>query len=110
LLLNAVPAYGIAKLGWSAPTVLVLYWLENLAVALLTTLRIVLHRHWTRKRGHWREQTDIKFGSNDAGNFRRLALTVAMTAPASSAFKSGQRSFPLQSTLSSDSAPFCPEP
>ncbi|HMB42788.1 MAG TPA: DUF6498-containing protein [Luteimonas sp.] len=61
LLINAVPAYGIARLGWSVPTVLVLYWLENLSVALLTILRIVMHRRWTRKRGHWRGQADIKF-------------------------------------------------
>jgi hypothetical protein len=65
LLINAVPAYGISRLGWSVPTVLVLYWLENLSVALLTMLRIALHRHWTRKRGHWRAQTNTKFQSGD---------------------------------------------
>lgn len=64
LLINAVPAYGIARLGWSVPTVLVLYWLENLAVTLMTTLRILLHRGWTRKRGHWRGESDITFEVN----------------------------------------------
>jgi hypothetical protein len=64
LLLNAVPAYGIAVRGWSVPTVLVLYWLENLMMALLTTLRILMHRLWTRKRGHWRVQSDINFKVN----------------------------------------------
>src|SRR4051812_37473517 len=54
LLVNAVPLYGIKYLGWSIGTVLLLYWLENLLVALFTCTRIVLHRALTRKSGHWR--------------------------------------------------------
>ena len=41
-------------LGWSATTVLVLYWFENLLTAIFTCIRIAVHRQLTRKRGHWR--------------------------------------------------------
>jgi len=54
LLVNAVPLYGIKYLGWSIGTVLMLYWVENLLVALFTCGRIALHRALTRKSGHWR--------------------------------------------------------
>ena len=54
LLVNAVPLYGIKYLAWSVGTVLMLYWVENLLVALFTCSRIALHRALTRKSGHWR--------------------------------------------------------
>ena len=54
LLVNAVPLYGVKQLGWSASTVVVLYWFENLMIAFFTCARIALHRKLTRKRGHWR--------------------------------------------------------
>jgi hypothetical protein len=54
LLVNAVPLYGVKYLGWSVGTVLILYWLENLLIAVFTCARIWLHRTLTRKRGHWR--------------------------------------------------------
>jgi hypothetical protein len=54
LLVNAVPLYGIRVLGWSIGTVLLLYWVENLLVAVFTCARIALHRALTRKAGHWR--------------------------------------------------------
>jgi len=54
LLVNAVPLYGVKVLGWSIGTVLILYWLENLLVALFTCARIALHRALTRKAGHFR--------------------------------------------------------
>jgi len=54
LLVNAVPLYGVKYLDWSVGTVLMLYWLENLLIAVFTCARIVLHRALTRKRGHWR--------------------------------------------------------
>jgi hypothetical protein len=53
LLVNAVPVYGVYALGWSAATVLVLFWLENLLGGLVMMVRIALHRRLTRKRGHW---------------------------------------------------------
>lgn len=54
LLVNAVPLYGVKVLGWSIGVVLLLYWIENLLVAVFTCARIVLHRALTRKAGHWR--------------------------------------------------------
>lgn len=54
LLANAVPLVGIQRFGWSATTVLVLYWFENLLIAGFTCVRIAAHRAITRKRGHWR--------------------------------------------------------
>jgi hypothetical protein len=53
LLVNAVPMYGVLIEGWSAATILVLYWVENLLTAVATCLRIAVHRSWTRKRGHY---------------------------------------------------------
>jgi len=57
LLVNAIPLYGVRYLGWSASTVVVLYWFENLLIAVFTCARIALHRRLTRKRGHWRGGT-----------------------------------------------------
>ena len=57
LLVNAVPLYGVKFLGWSVGTVLILYWLENLLIAVFTCARIWLHRRLTRKRGHYRTGT-----------------------------------------------------
>jgi hypothetical protein len=54
LLINAVPIVGVRYYGWSATNVLVLYWFENLMIAIATSIRIVAHRILTRKRGHWR--------------------------------------------------------
>jgi len=54
LAVNAVPLNGVRELGWSASTVVVLYWFENLLIAVFTCARIALHRKLTRKRGHWR--------------------------------------------------------
>lgn len=53
LVLNAVPLYGVMGLGWSASTVVMLYWFENLLMLVFTSARIALHRALTRKRGHW---------------------------------------------------------
>ena len=54
LLTNGVPLYGVKLLGWSATTVLGLFWLENLLTAVFTCIRIAVHRQLSRKRGHWR--------------------------------------------------------
>jgi len=54
LVTNAIPVFGVLRLGWSVTNVLVMYWLENLLVAVFTCLRIATHRRLTHKRGHWR--------------------------------------------------------
>jgi len=54
LLINAVPIVGVLRYGWSGTNVLVLYWFENLLIAICTTIRLVVHRELTRKRGYYR--------------------------------------------------------
>jgi hypothetical protein len=54
LAINAVPLVGVKYYDWSALTVVALYWMENLLVAVFTCARILLHRVLTHKRGHWR--------------------------------------------------------
>jgi hypothetical protein len=53
--LNTIPIVGVFAQGWSASTALTLYWLESIAMAAFLMIRIALHRHWTRKRGHERQ-------------------------------------------------------
>jgi hypothetical protein len=65
LLVNAVPILGVLHYGWSATNVFVLYWFENLLIAITTTLRILAHRAITRKRGHWRVDTSAGVRVND---------------------------------------------
>lgn len=50
---NLVPIVGALVFSWSVSTILVLYWFENLLLVVATSLRILLHRRWTRRRGHW---------------------------------------------------------
>ena len=52
-----MPLFGVKMFGWSVGVVLILYWLENLLIAVFTYARIALHRALTRKRGHWRTGT-----------------------------------------------------
>ncbi len=52
--LNAVPVAGFFGQGWSPGTALAIYWVESLFVILFVSLRIVWHRRWTRKAGHYR--------------------------------------------------------
>ena len=84
LLVNAVPLYGIKVLGWSIGTVLLLYWLENLLVAVFTTARIALHRALTRKRGHFRGGTlgskvnDKPSGSGLLGEYALIAFVFTL--------------------------------
>jgi hypothetical protein len=61
---NAVPIYGALRLGWSAPTLLVLFWSENAIGIVFTVLRIWLHRRLTRKRGHWNTATQANVGTS----------------------------------------------
>lgn len=49
LAMNAVPIVGVMAYGWSVPTVLLLFWLETLAITLAHCARIALHRRLSRK-------------------------------------------------------------
>lgn len=65
LLINAVPLVGVLYFEWSAINVLVLYWLENLLIAVCTVVRLVMHRRWTRKRGYWRRSNRLGINVNN---------------------------------------------
>lgn len=49
---GAVPLWGVLAEDWTDGTGLALYWCETLLVIPLMTIRIGLHRRWTRKQGH----------------------------------------------------------
>jgi len=55
--LNGVPVAGFLGEGWSSGTALAVYWLEGVLVILFISLRIVLHRRWTKRSGHFRSPT-----------------------------------------------------
>lgn len=81
LLINAVPVYGVAVQGWSATTILVLYWIENLLTAIATCLRIAVHRSWTRKRGHYHGgQLGVTVGGKSARPIRTFLGEYATAA------------------------------
>jgi hypothetical protein len=71
LVTNAIPLYGVLRLGWSVANVLVMYWLENLLVAVFTCLRIATHRWLTHKRGHQRAG---QLGSSSNGKPSKAGL------------------------------------
>ena len=81
LLINAVPVYGVLVEGWSATTILVLYWIENLLTAAATCLRIAIHRSWTRKRGHYHGgQLGVVVGGKSAQPIRTFLGEYAAAA------------------------------
>jgi hypothetical protein len=55
--LNSIPVAGMFGEGWSQGTALAVYWIEGLLVIGLISLRVVLHRRWTRKAGHAQQST-----------------------------------------------------
>ena len=56
LAVNAVPAAGWFAGGWSAGTTLIVYWFETVAACLFVAARILAHRRWSPRRGHFRYQ------------------------------------------------------
>ncbi len=51
---NLVPLAGVLWLGWSAATLLVVFWVESVLAVATNALRIRLHRSRTRASGHYR--------------------------------------------------------
>jgi Family of unknown function (DUF6498) len=49
---------GVLWFGWSASTLLLVFWAETLLTGTANVARIALHRRLTRARGHWRRQLD----------------------------------------------------
>ncbi len=54
---NAVPVAGFFGAGWSQASALAVYWIEGALGIAFVAARIALHRHWTRKVGHYRRAT-----------------------------------------------------
>jgi Family of unknown function (DUF6498) len=52
---NLVPLAGVLWFGWSASTLLVVFWAETLLTGTANVVRIAVHRKLTRARGHWRQ-------------------------------------------------------
>jgi hypothetical protein len=50
---NAVPLVGVLRFGWSAPTVLVLFWCETVMLGMGNGVRVAVHRRLTHDPGHW---------------------------------------------------------
>ena len=65
LLINAVPLIGVLRYEWSAINVVVLYWFENLLIAVCTCVRLAVHRRLTRKKGYWRRSNRLGIEVND---------------------------------------------
>ncbi len=63
--INAIPLAGVFVGGWSGATALSLYWWENLIGCVLVSIRLLLHRRWTRKRGY--ERLHLTLASRDGG-------------------------------------------
>src|SRR3990172_1084297 len=53
---SLVPLAGVLWFGWSASTLLAVFWGETLLAGTANVLRIGLHRRLTRAQGHWRRQ------------------------------------------------------
>lgn len=53
LVVNALPFWGLFGWNLDPAQLLVLFWVENAAATVLISLRILIHRSLTRKRGHW---------------------------------------------------------
>ena len=42
---NLIPIWGVFFKGWSSAEILIVYWLENVAVGLINILKILTNRH-----------------------------------------------------------------
>jgi hypothetical protein len=88
--INAVPFFGVVWSDWSDATAIAFYWCETALVVAFVSFRILLHRHLTRRRGHW---VEMKVSTN-GGPFRTRATTFnASFLMASIAFGAGNLIF-----------------
>lgn len=54
LAIIAVPAIGWFVEGWSGATTLLVYWFETLVGSVFIAVRILVHRRWAPRRGHYK--------------------------------------------------------
>jgi hypothetical protein len=82
--INSVPVAGFVGEGWSPGTGLAIYWVEGVLVIAFISLRILLHRKWTRKRGHFRRGNfgnDQTVKSSGLGSGSLLASYLGVVIP-----------------------------
>lgn len=79
---NAVPVAGFFGAGWSQGTALAVYWIEGALGLLFVAGRILLHRRWTQKAGHFRaggfERPKGEVPPVGSGSFLGSYLSVAV--------------------------------
>ena len=78
LAVNGVVLYGVYVLGWSWGTALALYWCETVLGSLFITLRMLLHRRLTRKRGYYRSQLGITMNDKLFRSFLNEYITSSL--------------------------------
>jgi hypothetical protein len=74
--MNAVPIVGVMAYGWSVPTILLLFWLENVAMALAHCVRIAAHRRLSRRAGHWQHTMTVNGVERPATLLAGYAVTA----------------------------------
>jgi len=79
LAIIAVPAVGWFVEGWSGATTLAVYWFETLAGSLIIAVRILVHRRWNPRRGHFKyEATSANRHSPQSPSFVAGYLTTSL--------------------------------
>jgi hypothetical protein len=78
LAVNAVPTAGWFAGGWSAGTTLVVYWFETVAACLFVAARILAHRRWSPRRGHFRYQAPNSGGPRSQSSFLQGFLITSL--------------------------------
>jgi hypothetical protein len=84
--MNAVPIVGVLAYGWSVPTILVLFWLENVAATLAHCLRIAAHRRLSRRAGHWQHTMTVNGVEKPTSLLMGFAVTAGVFTSAHAIF------------------------
>lgn len=75
---TAIPVIGWFAQHWSGATTLLVYWFENVVMCLFVMTRIVLHRRWNPKCGHFRygaRQADGPANQSFLAGFALISLS-----------------------------------
>lgn len=86
LAVNAVPAAGWFLEGWSAGTMLAVYWFETVAATFFIAARIAIHRRHFPCRGHFPHTTRKGHGRGKSGTFLSHFLTANLLFSAAHGF------------------------
>jgi uncharacterized protein DUF6498 len=78
LAVNAVPAAGWFADGWSTGTTLIVYWFETVAACLFVAARILAHRRWNPRRGHFTYQAPKSPRTRSQSSFLQGFLVTSL--------------------------------